>query len=296
MTKKMKIFAYRLNHDRNFSLSRLIEKLATFELKDRFIFIGNTEIRLDKIRKDKSLWFLDFIVYRDSTGPSKATTDKPVENFDYNDGERPTEETAILFDPERNLILGQYNHHGPKIKVINDYFNELSLMEDDSLEYPRGHDPYNITNILTNDSYAKLIESGKIKKFTVSVDPKKINEEYYKNEISLEGAITSAKQDRAETLEITISVGRSDNFFDKIPIINKLLRAKDHNDEAVKKLKACYIEEDGYGSSIRTNAIDILADRVFNIYDVQMNRSRRLDTDDRWNKLFQSIRDFESEI
>ena len=147
-------------------LRSLIDIIKRDELEDRIRAVGNGEVRLDQIKKERtsdgvSLWYLDFTRFRDTHGPGRTTRRSPVTDIPLEDDDFFGEETAALFLPDTGHIIIQYNHFGVRPNAMLNYFSKY-LAEEANV--------YAFNVLLDRDAERRFRRQRVIRRFEVGID------------------------------------------------------------------------------------------------------------------------------
>lgn len=203
---KIKINLYKLT--RLLEVHTLPELLAQIQVDDlagRVRRIGYHDIRLEQLVAPQSAgnptpyWLLDFVKLRMDHGPGKVGPNTPIEGFPLGQNEGFGEETAAIFDPVRNYMLVQYNHHGVRGPTIERYFNHY---DDQMVEQ------FNLQIKLDDTSDAKLAQKQFITKLSVKIAPGKMTAAHRHNNVSLERALALNDDQHGNTVEFTLAASR----------------------------------------------------------------------------------------
>lgn len=185
------------------SLESLIDVISRDALDKR---IRNGGVRLDSIRKVKNTttgvrkWYLEFTRIRDTAGPGKTTYQDPVEDLALNDDEHFGEETAVLFLPDSNHLIVQYNHHGVRPSTMQNYFNKYLDNEASAFE---------LAVVLDADAEQRFKKQKQTTRVTVGVNLNALTAEDRRSGNALLDALNTGEQFGAANAVLTISVGRS---------------------------------------------------------------------------------------
>lgn len=193
----MRIDLFKLNIPEDFNLAARLRAIYCNELVDRNRDRGGQTLRLETIEQRRGFWLCDFVKVRLDHGPGRAGRGEPIKGFDLAEDEGFGEETALLWDPKTNYCLIQYNHYGPRESAIAEY---IALWDHQS--------PVDFEFIpkLDDSIHAKLRSKKIVRKFSLSVAPKRLSNNDYKNNISLGQGIKALGTVDADTITITVSV------------------------------------------------------------------------------------------
>jgi hypothetical protein len=237
--------------------------------------VNLAEIRIEEVTEiGDGLWYFDVSKFRDQHGPGKASRSEPVEGFKFEDGEMFCEETACLFNENNGHILVQYNHHGARAGMIQDYLNayvdglsfqfELRPKYDDSIQ-------------------AKFNNRVATKKITFKLDSRLLTDEDRRSGTSLAQAAQLGADLGGESIELTISAGKKKGgALSKIidNTLDLLLRKHAADNNSVTKLKVGVLEN----LDSRMEVLDLLEQRLTHTFpnmlkgeDLRFPRQARYD-------------------
>ena len=193
----MQIELYKLDrYPSNFDLAARLEEIEASPLEKRNRHHQGDHIRLEAFERRGDLWLCDFVRIRMEHGPSKAGVGAPAVGFDLNVDEGFGEETAFLWDAERNWCVVQYNHHGVRVSTISEY---LAHYNHDIMQH------LVLSPKIDDDIQAKLRRKKIVSKVRLSVAPKKLGNEDFDAGAALGSGIKSLKSTQAEKVQIVIS-------------------------------------------------------------------------------------------
>ncbi|MDP9651127.1 DUF6731 family protein [Paraburkholderia caledonica] len=269
----------------------LLERINGDQLADRLRKVGQQDIRLEALEPPRSAinrseyWLLDFTKIRYENGPGKASRDELIEGFDLDADQGFGEETAALYDPRRNVILIQYNHHGVRSGIIKNYFALY------------GHDQnragsYEFQIRMDDMADMRYAQKEVITKLHFKVAPPRMTNAQRAGNVSLQRSLEVSDSLGAATIEVVISAGREINASLSHRAIqaltNKLMRIRpnDENDEAViSKLEVS--GRDGAAEPI--DVVDLLKPKLEQrIGDLVMGDDRRYTRESRWQGLLRA--------
>ena len=272
----MKIHAFKVEKsDCSIPFKEVLQKVESEKsLKERIRLINQTELRAESIEQRNGLWLIDFIRIRTDHGPGKVGRDSEVEGFKFGDEEGFGEETAALFDPDKEYILVQYNHSGVRAGSMADYF---SAYDTDNL--------YSFKPKYDEDVERRLINQGITRKIAFSLDITKMSEQDRLRGKSLSEAIEYGRINGADKIKVEISVqgDRGRGLIEKsLETIISLQKIVWQNPDAVTKLEVSGKENQ---DSI-TEVLDLIAHRLsVEINDIEVGPDLRYSKRDRWDAL-----------
>ncbi len=205
----MKVHLYQVvAYNNTVPLEETLEEVAQADLEQRLRSLGGQqhEVRIEKILRpndqgNKSkFWLMDFTRLRFDHGPGRVSRTDPIAGFDLEVDEGFGEETAALYDPEHGYLLVQYNHFGVRSGLINDYFAQFdqgAVRE------------YALHPKMDESSEVRLAQKEILKKVTFKVATASISDSQRKAGVSLERALALSDHLKGQTIEVTISSGRS---------------------------------------------------------------------------------------
>jgi hypothetical protein len=202
-TAKIKIHLYSVTRGENSPpLETLLEQIEKNSLPERLRTVGNQEMRLESVEQNKTngLWKLDFGKLRFDNGPGRASRVDAIEGFKLQADEGFAEETAALYDPNKNHMLIQYNHHGVRVGSIEEYLSNYSSAQPNQ---------YNFEPRLNANVEAKLKSARILRQFTLGVKLGAITEAYKKENISLSKALDFGNGMGALHMKIELGLGQN---------------------------------------------------------------------------------------
>lgn len=216
--KKMKVNLFEVvRGDRDQPLSDTLSELAQINLENRIKRIGATDMRLEHIMAPGDAgnatpyWMLDFVRFRDTHGPGKAARNAAIQGFDLRPEDFFGEETAALYDPDRNCLLLQYNHSGVKSSSIATYINNFFVGRPPSF--------YDFRMKLDETSEIRLAKKQHITKVHFKIAPMKVTAAHRAAGVSLDRVLELNNKHDGSNIEITISATRGS----KLHRVNEML-------------------------------------------------------------------------
>lgn len=203
---QIKVNLYKLNYaGQPAFLPQLLTDIKADPLSQRIKRIGYNDIRLEHILEPNSVdnptpyWLLDFVKVRMEHGPGKVGISTPIQGFALANNEGFGEETAVLFDPVKDYILVQYNHHGVRGSSVDRYLNEYDHTATQKLS---------LDIKLDTTSEAKLAAKQFVTKLTVKIAPDQMTASHRHRNVSLKRAIELNNAQHGNTVEFTLSASR----------------------------------------------------------------------------------------
>lgn len=206
MSGHMTVHLYDVRRHSSPPIDQIFNSIMNQPLHQRMRKIANTDIRLEECLSPHSAvnstpyWLMDFTNIRLKNGPGKANLLAPMTGFNIGPNEGFGEETAVLYDAQYRVLIIQYNHHGPRASSICSYFN--------SFDPSCTHD-YSLTIRVDNNTATKFNGKRILKKVTIQITPPKISAQMRNGGTSLSKALQISDELDAESIELTISAGRS---------------------------------------------------------------------------------------
>lgn len=191
-------------------LTELLERIHQDGIANRLKTVGQQEVRLETIAPPRSAdnntayWLLDFTKIRFEHGPGKASREDPIEGFELEADQGFGEETAALYDPQRQVILIQYNHYGVRSSIMKNYFALY------------GHDAnavgsYEFNIRMDESADVKFAQKEIITKMHFKIAPPRMTQAQRDGNVSLGRSLDVSDNLGAETIEVIVSAGRSGN-------------------------------------------------------------------------------------
>lgn len=272
-------------------LADLLEMIKADDMAGRLRTVGQQEVRLEAISPPRSngndtpYWLLDFTKIRFEHGPGKASREEPIEGFELDSDQGFGEETAALYDPNRQVMLIQYNHHGVRSGIIKNYFSLYGHDQNRAGSYE-----FNIR--MDENADARFAQKQVITKMHFKIAPPRITGAFRANNVSLGHSLDVSDHLGAETIEIIVSAGRSMNaalsFARATALIRQLMRmrpAGDGEDPAVSKLEV--VGRDSEADAI--DVVDLLRPKLEQrIGDLVLGDDRRYTQQSRWDGLLRA--------
>lgn len=272
-------------------LAELLERIHADDIANRLRLVGQQEIRLEDIApphsndNDTPYWLLDFTKIRFEHGPGKASRHQPIEGFELDADQGFGEETAALYDPQRHVILIQYNHYGVRSGVIKNYF---SLYGHDQNEV--GSYEFNIR--MDDSADVRFAQKQIITKMHFKIAPPRMTNAQRRGNVSLGRSLDVSDNLGAETIEVIVSAGRGGNSslsFDRAgALVRRLMHMRPNGDDREPVLSK--LEIAGRDSPVDPlDVVDLLKPKLEQrIGDLALGDDRRYTQRSRWNGLIRA--------
>ena len=281
MNEKMKVHAFGVKKiEKSGNLEDLLKQIKKDSLENRVRTISFSDIRIEHVRNKDGLWYFDFGKFRTQHGPGKASKSKPTEGFDFQEGEVFCEETACLYVPKTNHLIVQYNHHGTRIGVIQNYLNEYESNNSYLFEMLPKYDD-TVENKFRNRAATK--------KIIFEIDPRFLSQKDKVSGTALTQALDLGKQSQGEKIELTISAGKSkkkylSEFIDKTAETLKSIAG--NNPDGVTKLKVGVLEN----IDSRMEVLDLIEQRLVHEFsDIPLGKDLRFPRKERYKALTRAL-------
>lgn len=205
MAQDMKVHLYDVKRHDSGPIDNLFQAILSDPIESRMRTVGTTEIRLEECipphtgDNSTGFWLLDFIKMRVSHGPGKASRNGPISGFDIGKNGGFGEETAALYDPQKKVILLQYNHNGPRATSICSYLNSYN---------PNTTEDYDMWIRMKAAATAKLNKTSIITKIHAKISPGDITSDLRNAGVGLNEAIKFSQYFDGHDIEIRITAGR----------------------------------------------------------------------------------------
>lgn len=285
MPSNMKVHLYDVHNQASPPIEVALAAISATPLVHRMRSVGLNEIRLENCLPPNTsdnvtdYWLLDFTNLRFKNGPGRANRTAPMTGFNLGPEDGFGEETAALYDPTEKVLLVQYNHHGPRASAICSYINYLWLgvMTD-----------YELTIRLNLNASLKLQKQTILRKIQTKITPPKISSDMKNSGTSLESALSLSNSIGGNSIEITISAGRSKKSklnFEKGHEFISAIKQLMNNGDVVKKLE---IEgRPSQGAPIET--IDLIEEKIETTIDnLTLGSDLRYTQSSRWEGLLRA--------
>ncbi|MBI3886622.1 MAG: hypothetical protein HY302_12970 [Opitutae bacterium] len=273
----MRVDLYKVVMPSSFNLTKCVDRVFSKDLRYRNRQHGDDQMRLEALKKEGDLWYLDFVRIRMTQGPAKTPLRAPSTGFSLEPDEGFGEETAMLWNTATDWCVMQYNHHSLRPNSIAEYFTNYDAPSDYVVRFLPKIDP----QIL-----AKLRSKKIVTHFSIEVAPSEISNNDYDEGMSLISAAKNFEQHGADVVTIKLATrhgrGRSLNIdLEKIRDWISSVFAKEKRDAvlaASASIKRVPNE--------RAEPIDLLAHQISKTVHVEPGTDRRLPREVRWRELF----------
>lgn len=262
-------------------LEEVLEQIEQTGLVDRMRQGMYGQIRVDTIVKRNGFWFMDFVKFRNNSGPGRTHPERPVEGFHFEDGECFGEETAALYNPDNNYILIQYNHHGVRHGSVAKYF-QMANNHHVNL--------YELAPKFDDDIQRKYDSKTIFRRVEFSVASRCLNEGDRQNGLALNKALDIGATHGADKIKITMSAERQNRTglsFEAVKnTVQQISNLIGLGAEAVDKLEVS--GRDSEDAPIEV--LDFIGQRLCLYYDVPSGPDLRLPMETRFNFLIDAHR------
>jgi len=211
---------------------------------------GDNFIYLEDMKKGKNGWYqLDFTLRRMTYGPGLSKEGESTTDFALEANDGFGEQTAVVYAPRKELVAVQYNHYGPRTKVIAQYLAKFLPQK------AKAGSTFHWVPILNKDTEAKLARSAIQKRLEMTVHVVGLTDIGYKKNIALDSLLRMREHTNANLVSLTLSMGqgRRDSSLSVLPLVKRILSAE----ESVKKLKVKTISSDH-----REEVLDLIGGRI----------------------------------
>ena len=288
MKEKIKVHAFGIKKFHNSgNFEDLLLQIKSDKLQKRIRNISYNDVRIEDIKYENGLWYFDFGKFRDQHGPGKASKEKPTKGFEFEEGEVFCEETACLYIPKSNHLIVQYNHHGTRIGVIQNYLNTYDINNSYGFEMLPKYD---------ESIEGKFRNRAATKKITFEIDPRFLNQKDIVSGTALTQALDLGKKSQGERIELTISAGKARNKFlsDFIDRSASLLKKEsEENPDGITKLRVGVLEN----LDSRMEVLDLLAHRLVHEFsDMPLGEDLRIARSERYNALTRAYNGWKNKL
>ncbi len=280
MNDKLTVYPYKVAKSKeSLALGDLLDQIMNSPISKRNRAVNYVDIRIENIKFEGGLWYLDFIRFRHAHGPGKAAKQKRIMGFKFERDETFAEETAALYDPNSNYILIQANRFGVNAGGITNYLNLYSKMP---LNF------YELKPILDKQVEQRLLKKNIFRKVELKIDARRMGPEDIEDGIPLAKALEIGRGSGADIVDITISVARHN----KIGLINSTI-AKTYNwfkktnggikgEEKILGLKLSGKDD----LDTKLEALDLVSQKLsLEFSDIKLGPDLRFPIDERWARL-----------
>lgn len=274
----MKVHLFKVNKKDNDSIIERIRHIGEKDYDKRTITLEGDKLRLEHIElsSDEKLLFCDFTKIRDEHGPAKVIKNSEAIGFDDLGPEDGFGEfTAVLFDLERDYVVVQYNHFGPRVKSISDYIGHYGVLP--------SFDGFHFAPKLDPDIDKKIKKDTLVKKIELSVAASHLTDEDYADVPLLAGAKAYADNNNIETINISITAKRTKESFLPTSLVN-FANWVGSRKEIVKNAEVKVAQHIGDKNEL----LDLLCHRLTIDYEITPDASKLYPRTDRYEKLRQA--------
>jgi len=159
-------------------------------------------IRVEEMTTKGALRFVDFAAISHD-GPGKASFSGPIEDFDLEDTEGFGHETAFCYSKEKQAVILQYNHVGPRVGRIQSYLAEFALVIGGEATV------FSFDPVLKSEAVMRLNEVSVVKRIDVSVFVPGILASPETERMSLNQLLSNPVVGSSDRLNFSISAGRA---------------------------------------------------------------------------------------
>ncbi|GFE96549.1 DUF6731 family protein [Gluconobacter sp. Gdi] len=274
----MKIIAFKVFERTDISFEKILEHIDCLPYKNRLRTISYSPLRIEKIKRENgNLFFLDFSKRRNS-GPGKMLEDAPMEDFELKDGQGFGEETAALYDKDTSILVMQYNHYGPRISSISNYFFQFA--RELSGKTKQTDDGFNFSAITKREPADEMNVASIIKCLEFSIDVPDFSSESTMKNTSLSKFLDNNLVSGSDTLSVQIRASRKRGRSLAVQDIKSAARllVKEQNIQTLK-LKT---QED---ENSPTHVLDLLEARLTEEVNLTLGDQQRYPDVVRWTAL-----------
>lgn len=277
--KKMHVHLYEvIRGEYSPPLEDRLAEIAAMELDHRVRDLGfkiRVEDEIYSPSDHRPYWLMDFAKLRFDGGPGRASVKQPTRSFDLDSGEGFSEETAILYHPQSQHMIVQYNHIGPRSTAIAEY---LSVFD------PRRLTSYELRIKLRGDAMARLKSKKLFTRLEIKVAPSNLSPYFRENNVALCQALESQLNNFGGEV-VTIEVGLDRGSKGSLKLgdwMNSIWRLAAEDRKAIKHLEVRGREGD-YGN---IDPIDLLAEKEELSYSgLEMDTGLRYFRTERYSRL-----------
>lgn len=201
------------------TIDQLLQQIHSDSLQRRERTVFGRRIKLETTippTTQKPFWLLDFLKIRTENAPGLVTANTQSQSIPLQQGQHFSENTAALYIPNKNIILIQYNHHGPRSSTISDYLSLYSGQQ--------GLD-YEFRIKINQNAQARLAGKTQFTKLTFKIAPANLSPAFRAQNRSLISAINHQHAlANGDWIDLTMSVdARSSNSLSIAPIMQSLI-------------------------------------------------------------------------
>lgn len=277
--KPFKLHLYKVQADDGSKpLEEILETISETDLAERTRKLGTQPYRLEEVHKPTKeipFWLADFTKVRYDGGPGKASEGTPVESFEMAGGYGFAEETAMLYDPNTDYVVMQYNHYGPRAQSISDYLSVFDLEQPNS---------YQFLLQLNATAQARLKSKTIFTRLKIRIAPAKLSDAFRKANVALVTALESqATFVGGDFVIVEVGLERENKGSLKLKKwLPNFIKMANQEPEAVSALTIS--GRDGVDQPI--DPVDLIHERLETvIQDMPLDAGLRYPTEDRYKAL-----------
>ncbi|MHC5225963.1 DUF6731 family protein [Ignatzschineria sp. LJL83] len=133
MVRKIKIHAFDVIGSYRGNLKNVFESMYSnknLPIEDNTLLIKRKNFRFEYIEKithqSAELWYVEFSFLTLTNGLGRGSRQTKMSSINLNNkiGEQFCYDTGLLYDPNKNIVIVQYNHTGPRISQIQEYLQK----------------------------------------------------------------------------------------------------------------------------------------------------------------------------
>lgn len=158
---------------------------------------------MEAVERREGLWFVDFTKLRRTRGPGKAAADAPATGFALGEEEDFSEATSLLVDPERQIAILEYNHHGVRRGTILGYLAKIASLLANEVNY------YDFIPRFDSDARQRFEQRKTVRRIQAKIHPRLLNEDDYRRDGMLRDSIRSGTRTDAAVVSLGLSVGQA---------------------------------------------------------------------------------------
>ncbi|WP_416048924.1 DUF6731 family protein [Cupriavidus basilensis] len=268
-------------------LDILLKKLAAIDIANRTKNCNYMEVRLDHLMPpaaDKNYWLLRFSRFRNDNWPAVATLEEAAKDLELDEDAILSEETSMLYAPDMNRAVIQYNHFGVRASKIQEYLLQSGAY---------GEGGHRLLPVLSSDALEKYAGKKIVTAVDVVIDDVTAPDVAYFAGCGLQGAIAQAVDGSARRMRMTLSVDARErkNQLEKgivQTMVDKVLARNGDNDKLVVSAKA---EEDDAIEEL--NLLESKKCVEYNADSIPRTQGRRYSPDHMFALLEQAYREWE---
>ncbi|WP_425088007.1 hypothetical protein [Stappia sp.] len=284
----MKIYAYNVDQKGSRAIEALTDTIIRRGIGDR-IFSVDATLRLEERSLEGDFLRLNFAFKRGGHGPGRYLEDRPLESFDVGENNSGFgEDTALIVHLPSSTVAVQYNHHGPKIKHIEQYLYAADLKEGLSPAVDGVADEdrcgFEFGVVLTPDAMEKVRNFGLYRKINFTVAVPGVQRGDLERGRGLGEVLGAPFPEGVETLQM--SIGATTKKGSRLSSVQSMRWIQDLLNLGPAVLKRAVVEGRPTEDDL-TDPVDLIADRVCVERPIRLGHGLRYTVEDRWNALEQ---------